>query len=127
LNSIIRKVDPRGENIVANLSLYNPITASSPIPASIDVALEKPILRRCKTFVVRLVAGASRNIFEISNTVAPSDIFATITDFVKYINFMLVRVWAGYINRSGTNLTISLAPYFMLMINYIIIFKVYQL
>jgi hypothetical protein len=128
-------LDPRGENIVANLSLYNPITSSSPIPASIDVALEKPILRRCKdykmtilrfqcslssiypnynltgkTFVVRLVSG-NGNLFEISNTVSPSDVFATITDFVNYINFMLVRLWSGYINRFPTGYTISLAPY----------------
>jgi hypothetical protein len=43
--------------------------------------------------------------------VAPSDVFATITDFVNYINFLLIRLWSGYINRSASGYTISLAPY----------------
>jgi hypothetical protein len=30
----------KGENIVANLSLFNPITATNSIPAVIDIALE---------------------------------------------------------------------------------------
>jgi hypothetical protein len=33
------------ENIIANISLYNPVTATQKIPANIDVALEKPILQ----------------------------------------------------------------------------------
>jgi hypothetical protein len=38
------------ENIMANISLYNPVTATQKIPANIDVALEKPILMRCKDY-----------------------------------------------------------------------------
>jgi hypothetical protein len=37
------------ENIIANISLYNPVTAKK-IPATIDVALEKPILMRFKDY-----------------------------------------------------------------------------
>jgi hypothetical protein len=38
------------ENIIANVSLSNPMTATQKIPATIDVALEKPILPRCKDY-----------------------------------------------------------------------------
>jgi hypothetical protein len=44
-----------GENIVANLSLYNPINATSNIEANIDVALEKPILKRCNDYKLTIV------------------------------------------------------------------------
>jgi hypothetical protein len=34
---------PSKENLIANLSLYNPTSATNKIHANIDVALEKPI------------------------------------------------------------------------------------
>jgi hypothetical protein len=42
VTSVLKQKD---ENIVANLSLSNPPTSSSPIEASIDVSLEKPLLK----------------------------------------------------------------------------------
>jgi hypothetical protein len=45
----------KGENIVANLSLFNPITASSSIPAVIDIALEKPILLKASDYKMTIL------------------------------------------------------------------------
>jgi hypothetical protein len=45
----------KGENIVANLSLYNPITATSSIPAVIDIPLEKPILSRASDYKMTII------------------------------------------------------------------------
>jgi hypothetical protein len=103
-----------GENIVANLSLFNPIDAYTPIPAVLDVALEKPILNKCsdykmtilrfycplssirpnyiikgRTFVVRLYDGAkyytrSLNILGIGQS---------IYEFLKTINYLFRNAW----------------------------------
>jgi hypothetical protein len=45
----------KGENIVANLSLFNLISAISSIPAVIDVALEKPILHKASYYMMTIV------------------------------------------------------------------------
>jgi hypothetical protein len=45
----------KGENIVANLSLYNPITATSSISAVIDVPLEKPILLKASDYKMTII------------------------------------------------------------------------
>jgi hypothetical protein len=45
----------KGENIVANLSLFNPITATSSIPAVIDIALEKPILLKASDYKMTIL------------------------------------------------------------------------
>jgi hypothetical protein len=45
----------KGENIVANLSLFNPITATSSIPAIIDVAIEKPILPKASDYKMTII------------------------------------------------------------------------
>jgi hypothetical protein len=46
---------PHSENIVANISLYNPVTATTKIPANIDVGLEKPILRKCSDYKLTIL------------------------------------------------------------------------
>jgi hypothetical protein len=51
VTSIYRQKD---ENIVANLSLYNPPNSGKPIEASIDVSLEKPILRKMSEYKVMI-------------------------------------------------------------------------
>jgi hypothetical protein len=43
------------ENIVANLSLFNPISATSSIPAVIDIALEKPILLKASDYKMTIL------------------------------------------------------------------------
>jgi hypothetical protein len=45
----------KGENIVGNLSLYNPITATSSIAAIIDVPLEKPILHKASDYKMTII------------------------------------------------------------------------
>jgi hypothetical protein len=45
----------KGENIVANLTLFNPITATSSIPAVIDIALEKPILPKASDYKMTIL------------------------------------------------------------------------
>jgi hypothetical protein len=46
---------PSKENIVANLSLYNPTDADTKIHARIDVPLEKPILRKCSDYKLKIL------------------------------------------------------------------------
>jgi hypothetical protein len=45
----------KGENIVANLSLFNPITATTSIPAVIDIALEKPVLPKASDYKMTIL------------------------------------------------------------------------
>jgi hypothetical protein len=45
----------KGENIVAHLSLFNPTTATSGIPAVIDVPLEKPILYKASDYKMTII------------------------------------------------------------------------
>jgi hypothetical protein len=45
----------KGENIVANLSLFNLISATSSIPAVIDVVFEKPILHKASDYMMTIV------------------------------------------------------------------------
>jgi hypothetical protein len=46
---------PSKENVVANLSLYNPTESSTKIRARIDVPLEKPILRKCSDYKLTIL------------------------------------------------------------------------
>jgi hypothetical protein len=46
---------PSKENVVANLSLYNPTDANMKIRARIDVPLEKPILRKCNDYKLTIL------------------------------------------------------------------------
>jgi hypothetical protein len=46
---------PSKENIVANLSLYNPTDSRTKIRARIDVPLEKPILRKCSDYKLTIL------------------------------------------------------------------------
>jgi hypothetical protein len=46
---------PSKENLIANLSLYNPTNATNKIHANIDVALEKPILRKCSDYKLTIL------------------------------------------------------------------------
>jgi hypothetical protein len=43
-------ITPAGENIVANIGLYNPVEETTKIMAQLDIPLEKPILNRCKDY-----------------------------------------------------------------------------
>jgi hypothetical protein len=43
------------ENLIANLSLYNPTSATKKIHANIDVALEKSILRKCSDYKLTIL------------------------------------------------------------------------
>jgi hypothetical protein len=45
----------KDENIVANLSLFNPYESDRLIDASIDVSLEKPILKRCSDYKLTII------------------------------------------------------------------------
>jgi hypothetical protein len=112
-----------GENIVANLSLYNPIDANGPIPAVLDVPLEKPILDKCsnykmtilrfncplysvprfmikgQVFGIKLV-NRNTNQEYISALANPSTI-DTIYDVLSHVNGGLQFVWDLYIGNSN--------------------------
>jgi hypothetical protein len=53
--SLTYSITPSKENIVANISLYDLVTATTKIPANIDVGLEKPILRKCSDYKVTIL------------------------------------------------------------------------
>jgi hypothetical protein len=53
--SLEYSITPAKENIYVNLSLYNPVDSTKKIPASIDVALEKPILRKCNDYKLTIL------------------------------------------------------------------------
>jgi hypothetical protein len=44
-----------GENIVANLTMFNLFDAPSPIPAVLDVVFEKPILDKCSNYKMTML------------------------------------------------------------------------
>ncbi|MCL6579598.1 MAG: hypothetical protein K6T73_09480 [Candidatus Bathyarchaeota archaeon] len=51
LDSVITQVyKQKDENIVANLSLYNPLNSGKSIDATIDASLEKPLLPKCSDY-----------------------------------------------------------------------------
>jgi hypothetical protein len=49
-NVVTHVYKQKDENIVANLSLYNPPSSNKPIEASIDVSLEKPLLKKMSEY-----------------------------------------------------------------------------
>lgn len=51
----VLKNQPHSENIVVNLSLYNPVNVTSKIPAVIDIGLEKPILKKCTDYKLTIL------------------------------------------------------------------------
>jgi hypothetical protein len=53
--SLEYSITPAKENIYVNLSLYNPVDSTKKIPANIDVALEKPILRKCNDYKLTIL------------------------------------------------------------------------
>jgi hypothetical protein len=53
--SLTYSLSPSGQNIVANLSLYNPVDNNEKIPAVLDVALEKPIVNRDKDYKMTIL------------------------------------------------------------------------
>jgi hypothetical protein len=54
-NYIVHAYTYKNENIVANLSLYNPPDSSKVIDASIDVSLEKPLLKKCSDYKLSIM------------------------------------------------------------------------
>jgi hypothetical protein len=108
-----------GENIVANLTLFNKFDAKSPIPAVLDVVLEKPILDKCSNykmailrfqcplynirpnyiikgqeFIVRLDDEGS-TVYEES--VSVSQIGNSIHEFLDVVNKLFESVWLDYV------------------------------
>jgi hypothetical protein len=108
-----------GENIVANLSLFNPVDANTPIPAVLDVALEKPILDKCSNykmtilrfncplytirpnyiikgqeFIVRLIDGGIK---EYKKSVSVTQIGNSIHEFLDVVNKLFKSVWDEYV------------------------------
>jgi hypothetical protein len=53
--SLEYSITPAKENIYVNLSLYNPVDSAKKIPANIDVALEKPILKKCNDYKLTIL------------------------------------------------------------------------
>jgi hypothetical protein len=113
-----------GENIVVNLSMFNPFDAPAPIPAVLDVALEKPILDKCSNykmtilrfhcplysirpnyiikgqeFVVRLFDDALY--YQASTNVG--QIGQSIHEFISTINSLFKTVWNNYSTSHPNN------------------------
>jgi hypothetical protein len=112
-----------GENIVANLSLFNPVDAKEPIPAVLDVPLEKPILDKCSNYkmtilrfycplsLIRpnyLIRGQRFEVRLYSNGVFYpastniTDIGQSIFEFVAIINDLLRAAWLDYRSANPT-------------------------
>jgi hypothetical protein len=118
----------KGENTVANLSLFNPITATSTIPAVIDIALEKPIPPKASDYkktIVRfnaplnsispnyLMSGRTFTILFIrgsniqTGSVSGSNILGfSIANFIEVINTLMQNLASALESSSGT-------PYFI--------------
>jgi len=103
-------ITPAGENIVANIGLYNPVESSKKIRAELDVALEKPILNRCKDYKltvlrfqcmltsVKPLFSVDGKVFRLmlrtinnsnTQTVVATSSIESINDFVEMVNSML--------------------------------------
>jgi hypothetical protein len=113
-----------GENIVANLTMFNPFDAPSPIPAVLDVALEKPILDKCSNykmtilrfhcplysirpnyiikgqeFIVRLFDGD----FYYQTSTNVGQIGQSIREFISTVNTLFKTVWTNYHTSHSKN------------------------
>ncbi|MCS7318162.1 MAG: hypothetical protein NZZ41_07670 [Candidatus Dojkabacteria bacterium] len=115
---------PKGENIVANLSLYNPINSVSNIPASIDIGLEKPILLKCSDYkmtILRFNAPLNNisptfnmegknfsarfrwSTFTLVRTISGSNINFSISSFIGAINQLFQLLTNDLFSASGNN------------------------
>jgi hypothetical protein len=83
ITNIYRQKD---ENIVANLSLYNPPNSGKPIEASIDVSLEKPILRKMSEYKV-MIARFKIPLFNIFPSFDLKNLMFQVTFRVGGINY----------------------------------------
>jgi hypothetical protein len=125
-----------GENIVANLSLYNPIDAKEPIPAVLDVPLEKPILDKCsnykmtilrfncplysiprflikgQTLIVKYVR-ITRNNEEYIGSQTFIDPVNSINEFLSTINSTLINLWQANIVPDYNNPEYYAYPFFI--------------
>jgi hypothetical protein len=106
------------ENIVANLSLFNPIKANSSIPAVIDIALEKPILPKASDYKMTIVRFNAP-----LNSIPPNYDMSGSTFTIRFIRdsnilgFSIAN-FVGVINTLMQNLASALgssneAPYFI--------------
>jgi hypothetical protein len=146
-----------GENIVENLTMFNPFDVPAPIPAVLDVALEKPILDKCsdykmtilrfhcplysirpnyiikgQQFVVRLFDGALY--YQASTSVGKID--QSIYEFVATVNDLFKTVWTNYYTSHPNNGTSYGQPFltydpvtdlFSLIVPYYFYFGAYKL
>jgi hypothetical protein len=108
----------KDENIVTNFSLYTPPTSSNPIEVSIDVFLEKPILKRMSDYKLTIArfrvplfssypAFDLKNLFfqvtlrnknvNYSQSLTVSNIIYSISEFVTTVNSLL----SGAYNQTG--------------------------
>jgi hypothetical protein len=111
-------ITPAGENIVANIGLYNPIEATKKIRAELDVALEKPILNRCKDYKltvlrfqcmltsVKPLFSVYGKVFRLmlrtsfgsnTQTVIGTSSIESISDFVEMVNTMLSNAHTAFL------------------------------
>jgi hypothetical protein len=111
-------ITPVGENIVANIGLYNPVGAPNKIRAELDVALEKPILNRCRDYKltvlrfqcmltsVRPLFSVDGKVFRLmlrtnfnsnTQTVVGSTSIESISDFVEMVNTMLSNAHTAFL------------------------------
>jgi hypothetical protein len=109
-NIVTQVYKQKDVNIVANLSLYNPPTSSSPIEASIDVSLEKPIVKKMSDYKLTIArfrvplfstypAFDLKNLFfqvtfhysntNYSQSLTISSIIYSISEFVNAVNSLL--------------------------------------
>jgi hypothetical protein len=112
-----------GENIVANLTMFNPFDAKESIPAVLDIDLEKPILDKCSNykmtilrfhcplysihpnyiikgqeFIVRLFDDANYYVASISF----GQIGNNISQFRRAVNGLFTIVWNNFLaSHSG--------------------------
>jgi hypothetical protein len=110
-DSVVTQVfKQKDENIVANLSLFNPHNSNKVIDANIDVSLEKPLLTKCSDYKLTIArfrvplnslypAFTCRGllfvtVFKFNNNFYTTSInvnvdFFSILDFVAFVNGML--------------------------------------
>ncbi|MCS7318092.1 MAG: hypothetical protein NZZ41_07315 [Candidatus Dojkabacteria bacterium] len=106
----------KDENIVANLSLYNPPTSSKPIEATIDISLEKPLLKKMNEYKLTIArfriplfsiypSFDLRNLFfqvtfrynntNYSQSETITDLIYSISEFVTIVNHIIQNAYSG--------------------------------
>jgi hypothetical protein len=122
-NMIEQEYKVKDENIVANLSLFNPYEANRAIDAYIDVSLEKPLLKKCSDYKLTIARFRipldtiypaftfERLNFNVTlrynNNFYPATInvnvpIYSISEFISYVNTLL---YAAYALLSGADPT----------------------